>query len=85
MSPTVPILCYHRVHRDDDCPPTPPAGQYCGHVSLSVFRRQMRYHVEQRFHTVTHGDLADWILADRIPVRLSLQLQKLIWGSRTRR
>jgi 7-carboxy-7-deazaguanine synthase len=25
-------------------------------------------------------DLADWILADRLPVRLQLQLHKLLWG-----
>ncbi|MFH0965366.1 MAG: polysaccharide deacetylase family protein [Planctomycetota bacterium] len=70
MSHRVPILCYHRVHRDDDCPPTPPAGEYCGHVSLTTFRRQMQYLVERRFRTVTHRDLAEWILADKpIPER----------------
>lgn len=26
------------------------------------------------------GQLADWILADRLPVRLQLQLHKLLWG-----
>ena len=30
-------------------------------------------------------DLADWILADRLNARLSLQLHKIIWGSDTRR
>jgi 7-carboxy-7-deazaguanine synthase len=25
-------------------------------------------------------DLAEWILADRLPVRLQLQLHKLLWG-----
>jgi hypothetical protein len=25
-------------------------------------------------------ELADWILADRLPVRLQLQLHKLLWG-----
>jgi 7-carboxy-7-deazaguanine synthase len=25
-------------------------------------------------------DLADWILEDRLPVRMQLQLHKLIWG-----
>ncbi len=29
-------------------------------------------------------ELADWILADRLPVRLNLQLQKLLWGAGTR-
>ncbi len=31
------------------------------------------------------ADLADWILADRLSVRLSLQLHKIIWGPDTRR
>ena len=31
------------------------------------------------------AELADWILADRLPVRLSLQLHKIIWGADTRR
>jgi 7-carboxy-7-deazaguanine synthase len=26
------------------------------------------------------GDLADWILRDRLPVRLQLQLHKILWG-----
>jgi 7-carboxy-7-deazaguanine synthase len=26
------------------------------------------------------GDLADWILADRLPVRLQVQLHKVLWG-----
>ena len=26
------------------------------------------------------AQLAEWILADRLPVRLTLQLHKLIWG-----
>ena len=27
------------------------------------------------------GELADWILADRLPVRLQVQLHKLLWGN----
>ena len=27
------------------------------------------------------GDLADWIIQDRLPVRLQLQLHKLLWGN----
>jgi 7-carboxy-7-deazaguanine synthase len=30
------------------------------------------------------GDLAAWVLADRLPVRLQLQLHKLIWGPEAR-
>ena len=29
---------------------------------------------------VAAGDLADWILADRLPVRLQVQLHKVLWG-----
>lgn len=27
------------------------------------------------------GDLADWILRDRLPVRLQIQLHKILWGN----
>ena len=27
------------------------------------------------------GTLADWILADGLPVRLQVQLHKLLWGN----
>jgi len=27
------------------------------------------------------GELADWILADRLPVRLQIQLHKVLWGN----
>lgn len=30
------------------------------------------------------GELADWIMADRLPVRLQLQIHKLIWPGRNR-
>jgi 7-carboxy-7-deazaguanine synthase len=30
------------------------------------------------------ADLAAWVLADRLPVRLQLQLHKLVWGAETR-
>ena len=26
-------------------------------------------------------DLADWILADRLPVRMQVQLHKVLWGN----
>ncbi len=32
------------------------------------------------FGEVDPTDLAEWILADRLPVRLQLQLHKLLWG-----
>ena len=30
---------------------------------------------------LTPGELADWILADRLPVRLQIQLHKALWGN----
>ena len=33
---------------------------------------------------LTPADLAAWLLADRLPVRLQLQVHKFIWGSATR-
>jgi 7-carboxy-7-deazaguanine synthase len=33
---------------------------------------------------VDPAELAAWILADRLPVRLSLQLHKLLWGAEAR-
>lgn len=32
------------------------------------------------YQQVAPRDLADWILADRLPVRLQIQLHKLLWG-----
>ena len=32
------------------------------------------------YHDVSPTDLADWILADRLPVRFQLQLHKVLWG-----
>jgi 7-carboxy-7-deazaguanine synthase len=32
------------------------------------------------YHQVRATDLADWILADRLPVRFQLQLHKILWG-----
>ncbi len=33
------------------------------------------------FQQVASKDLAGWILADRLPVRLQVQLHKLLWGN----
>jgi len=52
-----------------------------------------KYALERRCAAVlfspVHGelaprDLAAWILADKLPVRLQLQLHKYIWGAATR-
>jgi 7-carboxy-7-deazaguanine synthase len=32
------------------------------------------------FTELPSRDLADWIIADNLPVRMQLQLHKLIWG-----
>lgn len=34
------------------------------------------------FGELSAADLAEWILADRLPVRLQIQLHKLLWGDR---
>lgn len=59
ISQRVPILVYHRVH-PDDAPPV-IAGQYCGHVVLSTFIRQMNYLRDHGFSVVTHQDLYHWL------------------------
>lgn len=61
MARRVPILCYHRVYAEDDGPSVPPVDEYCGHVMLDEFRRQMEYLVANRFHAVTYKDLTAWI------------------------
>jgi len=33
------------------------------------------------YEQVPAGELADWILADRLPVRLQVQLHKVLWGN----
>ena len=74
----VPILCYHRVHLDDDpqMPLVPPAHQFdeanenplagltecCGHTRYSMFCRQLDYLIEKRFTTVTHAQLYEAIV-----------------------
>ena len=57
MANQIPILAYHRVHRDEDVS-VPNDG---GRVDLSEFRRQMDYVAEQRVSVVTHADIARWI------------------------
>jgi 7-carboxy-7-deazaguanine synthase len=36
------------------------------------------------FGSLALRSLAEWILEDRLPVRLNLQLHKIIWGPETR-
>ena len=58
----VPILTYHRVHSDDDpnMPAVNPAG-HCGHVTQTVFRRQMEALARRGFQTIRHAQIADWL------------------------
>ena len=62
----IPILCYHRVHKDDD-PEMPQAapGEYCGHVNVSLFRKQLALLAERGFTAVTHDELAKWIYGEK--------------------
>jgi 7-carboxy-7-deazaguanine synthase len=36
------------------------------------------------FDRMKAGDLADWILETRLPIRLNLQIHKCIWGANAR-
>ncbi|MDO2123285.1 7-carboxy-7-deazaguanine synthase QueE, partial [Escherichia coli] len=51
--------------------------------------RLMGYRLDQRaveilfspsHHQVSAGELADWIVADNLPVRLQLQLHTILWN-----
>jgi 7-carboxy-7-deazaguanine synthase len=46
--------------------------------------RMNRIHVSPAFGRVEPGALAQWILDDHLPVRLHLQLHKLVWGPELR-
>lgn len=58
----IPIIAYHRVHTDDD-PEVPEVSPdlFCGHVTLTVFRRQMAALAQRGFSTVQHHQIADWL------------------------
>ena len=63
----VPILCYHRVHRDDDAEmPSVVAGRYCGHVTCSVFRRHMTMLAKRGFTVVTHQIVMKWLYGEAV-------------------
>ena len=62
----IPILCYHRVHADDDPDiPKVKSGEYCGHVTVSVFKRHMALLSENGFTVVTHHVIAEWLYGER--------------------
>lgn len=62
MPERVAILCYHRVHADND-PATPAVepGKYCAHVTRSVFRDQMASLAAHGFAVVNHNQILDWL------------------------
>ena len=57
----IPILCYHRVHTDDEKVAVPPLGEYCGHVTLNTFKQHMGYLAEAGYRAVGYDNLCDWI------------------------
>ena len=64
-----PILCYHRIHANDDpSTPTVAPGAYCGHVTASQFERQMEYLAAGGYSTLTQDQIAAWLLdGDALP------------------
>lgn len=34
------------------------------------------------YHQVSSSDLAEWVLADQLPVRMQLQMHKILWGEK---
>ncbi len=58
MTDHLPILTYHRVHRDDDVTVVDDPGR----VNLSEFEKQMRHLADAGCVTVTHRDIAAWLL-----------------------
>jgi peptidoglycan/xylan/chitin deacetylase (PgdA/CDA1 family) len=60
MNTRVPILTYHRVHLDDQVTvPNDP-----GRVNLSEFKKQMQHLAKLGMQTVTHRQIAGWLLDD---------------------
>lgn len=58
MAERIPILVYHRVHHPSDVT-VPDDG---GRVDLPEFERQMDYLVQSGVQTVTHAQIASWLL-----------------------
>ena len=59
-------------------------GEIPYHFTVGSRIRHLYVNAEQRqallAGTLAAGELADWILADRLPVRLQMQLHKHLWG-----
>lgn len=54
-------------------------------VRFQIDQYQLTQRVDHLLFSPSHGvlsatDLAEWILADRLPVRLQIQLHKYLWG-----
>ena len=54
------------------------------HVGMAAAPLDASVRIGADLETVEPRDLAAWILRDRLPVRLNLQLHKYIWGATTR-
>ncbi len=63
----------------------------CDHADYEWARERIAEHriaercevlLSPSYGQVSPTDLADWILADRLPVRLQIQLHKLLWGDK---
>lgn len=51
-----------------------------GMVREHALDRQCTVLFSPGFETLAPGRLADWLLEDRLPVRLQIQLHKMLWG-----
>jgi len=57
MARKIPIFAYHRVHPDDEVTITGDLGR----ISLSTFRQQIDYLVQEEVELVAHDQIADWL------------------------
>jgi 7-carboxy-7-deazaguanine synthase len=55
-----------------------------GTIAARALIRRCPIHLAPVWGALEPAELAGWILADRLPVRLSLQLHKLLWGPEAR-
>lgn len=61
LSNRIPILCYHRVHTDGEKISVSAPDEYCGHVTLSTFKKQMGYLARAGYQTIGYDTLYSWI------------------------
>lgn len=51
-------------------------------LAVQPFPQQCQHLFSPSFHEVTSTQLAEWILQDQLPVRMQLQLHKILWGEK---